>query len=207
MVILSFIMCAILIAKIEKEQGTICYVLYKLVGFFLNQGSKAFKLAKNIKILSFILLFSCLLCITVLTKCFTSLLLGTFFKTKPSLTVETLEDIVSNPKINVFGRESIKEIKLINPKIYEIIHKRSINYEKQLNVYGKKEIDMLKMSKLIKDIEERETVILFNSLNAKSVKIFLHLNNLMESEHKYSQHFIYTYVTKTLPNYKQIYRM
>ena len=207
MALLSILICAIFLAKLEKEQGSFLNIFYKLIGVFLIQGSKGFKVAENFRFGSFILLFFCLFFTNILTKCFTSLLLGTFFKTKPSLTVETLEDIASNPEINIIGRDSIEELKHFNPGIYEIIHKRNIDYEKQLNVIEKKEKVIYKMSKVIKDVSQRRTVILTNSLNAKSLKIFMHLNNLMESEHKYSQNFIYSYVSKSLTNYRQIYRM
>ena len=205
MVILTFIICAILLAKME--QHTICSMLFKLIGILLNQGSKSFRSFDGLNKGTWIKLLSCLLCITVLTKCFTSLLLGTFFKTKPSLTVETLEDIVSNPEINVIGRASLKELKVFNPGIYEIINKRNIDYEKQLNFTEVDESVIFQSSKMLKDVELSKTVVLINSLNAKSLKIYFHLNNLMESEHKYIQDFIYTYVSKTLSNYKQIHRM
>ena len=207
MILLSFIMGAILLEKIENDQGSSFNVLFNLIGLFLNQGTKDYKLVEYLRPGTIIILLCCLLSTTVLTKCFTSLLLGTFFKTKPSLTVETLEDIVSNPKINVIGRESLKELKVFNPEFYEIIHKRNTDYENLLNVSDLNEGEVFQDINMIKDVDQSKTVVLLNSLNAKSLKIFFHLNNLMESEHKYSQNFIYSYVTKSLPNYKQIYRM
>ena len=178
-----------------------------LIGLFLIQGSKCFQLFQNRRFGTFILLFACLLFITVLTKCFTSLLLGTFFKTKPSLTVETLEDIVSNPEINVIGKDTIKELELFNTEIYEIIRKRNVDYEKQLNISEMEEAEINTLSKVIKDVYQRKTVIITNSLVSKSFKLLTHLIDLMESEHKYCQTFVYTFVSKSFPNYKQIYRM
>ena len=121
--------------------------------------------------------------------------------------METLEDIVSNPKINVIGRQSIRELKLFNPEIYEIIHKSNIDYEKQLNAFGKRETELYEKSQFINDLEQRKAVLLTDSLNSKFLKIFIHLNNVMESEHKYSQKFYYSYVSKSHPKYRQIYRM
>ena len=66
---------------------------------------------------------------------------------------------------------------------------------------------MFQMSKIKKDIVQRKTVIIADSLSSKNLPIFFNLNNLMESEHKYNQQFIYSYVSKSIPNYRQIYRM
>ena len=133
MVLSSLSIIAILQANLGNEKGTTFNILFKLIGIFVEQGAISFQSANHLKIGSLIALLCCLLSTTVLTKCFTSLLLGTFFKTKPSLTVETLEDIVSNPEINVIGRNTINELKSFYPEIYENIHKRNIDYEKQLN--------------------------------------------------------------------------
>ena len=72
----------------------------------------------------YILLFVWILGLNILNKAFISLLLKTFFKVKPTLTVDTLDDIVSNPGLQISGRKTLEEIKLFKPGIYDEFEKR-----------------------------------------------------------------------------------
>ena len=149
----------------------------------------------------FLLLFIWLLFSSILTRCFTSVLLGTFFKTKPTLTVETIEDLVSNPDIKLWGRDSLNFFKLSKPKIYEILYKRLIdkNSETFFKLSSKPEV--------INDIKQRKAVILAYGSRFDIIKCMYFNVNLQVSRHKYNQQVYFTYISKEIANSKLIYQM
>ena len=100
--LITFIMKYII--AIKKSISELMLILIKT---FINQSNihlNRFRFCvmnnkKQYLISVYILLFVWILGLNILNKAFISLLLKTFFKVKPTLTVETLDDIVSNPDL------------------------------------------------------------------------------------------------------------
>ena len=156
---------------------------------------------------TFIVIFVWIICSTILNKCFTSLLLRTFYITKPSLTVETLEDIASDSELKVIGRNGLNELQEINQQIYEIIYEKIDSYSQELGLLTQRLPDLVGTTQIFDDVQERKAVLMINSEMANLIKVFYPEINLMESEHKYNQQFFYTYVSKGIPNSEQIFQM
>ena len=174
--------------------------------FFVNQSSKAFKKISKKKRTACLVIMISMLCITSLTKCMTSSLLKTFFKVKPHLTVNTLEDIVDNPDLFVAGRHGLKELIRFKPQIFEKLENRIKKYEKSLDINS---INMVNLGspRLIRDVQEGRAVILTDTFVAKVLKLMHPSFDLMESNYKYNQNFFYSYVTKNHTKSHEIYKM
>jgi len=151
----------------------------------------------------YILLFVWILGLNILNKAFISLLLKTYFKVKPTLTVETLDDIVSNPDLLIAGKDFMKEIKLFRPDIYDTLKNRILKYEKELN--EKSSEDWLNI--LMKDVFNGKAVYLINSVTVEFNKHLYFDSNLISSPVKYCPNYIYYYVSKSYLHHKQIYRL
>ena len=146
-----------------------------------------------------------MLCSTVLTKCFTGLLLNTYFMKKPSLTVDTFEDIDSNPGLSIAGRVGLRELKFLKPDLYLTLNQRLIEYENRLNVNTNSYNDIVNRD-IVRDIIDRKAVLIVNSKQTNILKSLYPESNLMESETKYSLLHRFCYVTKNAPNFRLIYR-
>ena len=112
--------------KDEKK----CYLtlISELIKLMMEQSSNVLNKMRSINNWIFIVIFTWIFCSTILTKCFTGLLLKTYFLQKPSLTVNSLEDLVNKPNISVTGKYSLKLIKLFKPEFYEILIKKLEDY-------------------------------------------------------------------------------
>ena len=194
-----------IISVMNKNRITFSNCLYSLTGLFLGQH---FSMPKTITILNpitYLTLFIWLICTTILAKCFTSLLLNTYFKSKPSLTVETVEDIANNPNLWVTGKRALLEIRSFKPKIYEILHKRLVEYESRYNISNTHFIDI--NAQVLNDIIERKAVQLMSTPEARTLKSLHPKINLMVSKYKYNLKMHFTYVSKSHPKSKQIFQM
>ena len=154
----------------------------------------------------YILLFVWILGLNILNKAFISLVLKTFFKVKPTLIVETLEDIVSNPNLHIAGKDFLHEIKLFKPDIYDILLKRILNYEQLMGVKNESNED-IDFSKFQSDVYNHKTVLLLPSFGAKIIKEINIDFNLMTSPVKYCQRFQYYYISKSYIHYRPIYEL
>ena len=148
-----------------------------------------------------------LVCLTILTKCFTSILLNTYFIKKETLTAETLQDIVDNPGLCVAGRRSLRYIQSIKPDIFEKLFDRVIDYENSLNINSDKNMNDLTSPFLWEDIINRKAVAIVDSNSAEIFKNFYPDSKIMESEYKYNHFFSFSYVTKNVRNFTEIYKM
>ena len=142
---------------------------------------------------------------TILTKCLTSLLINTYFIQNPSLTVETLEDIISKPDLFIAGRNGLKEISTTKPKIYEILFKRLLDYEKSLNI-STDNFAGYTDKRIIKDVIKRKAVFMVNSVHAQLLKNINPFDPIMKSPNKYNLLFRFCFVPKTAQNYTKIYK-
>ena len=153
----------------------------------------------------FMLLFIWILCSFILTKCFTGLLLKTYFIHKPSLAINTLEDIVKDHGISVTGKISLNLLKLIKPDIFDILIKRLVFYENKLGINTEMRPISFDNIHVIKDIMNRKAVILAPLNLAENFEL-IHPNIKM-AENKYFLQFVYWYVLKSHPRSKKIYQV
>ena len=151
----------------------------------------------------FYLLFDWLICSTILSQCFTSVLLNVYFIKKPSLTVESLEDIMNNQHLLVAGYPSLKELEPIRPDVYHALKERTLNYHKNLdNDLSLRDLPF--NSGLLKDIVERKAVVLCHTFVVNFFKQSNQGLNLKESDQKFSQLFRYSLVSKYSPHHTKI---
>jgi len=201
------------IIAIKKSISELMLILIKT---FINQSNIhlnrfRFCVINNKKqhlISVYILLFVWILGLNILNKAFVSLLLKTFFKLKPTLTVETLDDIVSNPDLLIAGKDYIHEIKLFKPEIYDILERRITKYEEMLGIGGLFERPLEEiLNILMKDIFNRRAVYLVRTIRVEIAKKLYFDLNLMSSPVKYCQRFEYYYISKSYLHYKPIHRL
>ena len=151
-------------------------------------------------------IFIYIICSTILTKCFTSFLLNIYFIQNPSLFVETLEDIISKPNLFIAGRVGLKEISTTKPKIYEILFKRLLVYEKSLNINTQNFMGM-RDQRIQRDVLKRKAVFIVNTMQAQVLKNVNPFEPIMDSPKKYNLLLRFSFVTKNAQNFTQIYRM
>ena len=137
---------------------------------------------------------------TIMQMCFTSLLLGVYFLRKPSLTAESLEDLVENPNLLIGGYYSFKEIKDLEPDIYDKLEHRVRQYDTYLGyeLYQSRPILYLMDHKLVKDIINRKAVFMVDSYFGGVFQRFYPGADLMLSQNKYAQHYSYFFATKNI---------
>ena len=148
-----------------------------------------------------------LVCLTILTKCFTSILLNTYFIKKETLTAETLQDIVDNPGLCVAGRRGLRYIQSIKPEIFEKLFDRVVDYENSLNIITDKNPNDLTNPFLWEDIINRKAVAILGSRETEVLKNLYPDSKIIESKHKYNHFFSFSYVTKNVRNFTEIYKM
>ena len=151
-----------------------------------------------------LLLFVLLICSSILSKSFTSILLNVYTIKKPSLTIQTMDDIINNPDLFVAGFISLKKLEHYRPDIFHALKERVINYHKILNIKLDDNMYLLD-DKLIRDIISRKSVALMSTLETELMKLYYPDSNLKESESKYNQLFSYSLVSKNVVKHKEIF--
>ena len=209
--ILFILVISGILSRIDKRLNKFYSNSLNLTAFFLAQPSFRFDSTRisscKYKLAKFILLFTWLLCSTILNKCFTSLLLKTYFKTKPFLAVETLEDIVSNPKMKIIGKQALLQIKSFKSNIYQNLNERLNKYERELNISNVDLMKVLTNSQVFNDVNEGKTVLLVDSHESHMFRDIYPLIKLKVSKHKYSHQIIYSYISRSHSKYEQIFQM
>ena len=156
----------------------------------------------------YILLYIWIINTSILSKAFTSILLNTYFNSKPSLTVETLDDIINNPNLYIGGKNGAKHILERNSSVYRNIWERVIDYEKKMNVNSDNQNQQnLLNNRIVKDIYDRKAILMLTTFWTNMFKSLYRGFNLMESQNKYDLRFGYSYISKNHPNSEQIYKM
>ena len=148
-----------------------------------------------------------LVCLTILTKCFTSVLLNTYFIKKETLTAETFQDIIDKPGLGVAGRRGLRYIQSIKPEIFEKLFDKVVYYENSININTDKNPNDLLNPRLMEDIFNRKSVAIVSSREVEIIKNLYPYTKMMESEHKYNHIFSFSYVTKNVRNFTEIYKM
>ena len=110
--------------------------------------------------------------LSILSKCFTSILLNTYFIKKETLTAETFQDIINNPDLYVAGRRGLRYIQSIKPEFFEKLFDRVIDYENSLNLNSDKGLEELLNPFLWKDIINRKAIVI---VDFSDVNIFKNL--------------------------------
>ena len=186
-----------------------------LLKICLNQSSDYFEKIKKYKKnkidfwLIYTLLYIWIINTTILSIAFSSLLLETYFLTEHSLTVETLDDIINNPKLYIGGKMAAKQLQYRDSSVYKNIMKRVIDYENKMNINSENnnEIKYLSNLEIIKNIYDRKAILLLNTFWTDLIKSIYPGFNLMESENKYDLLYGYSYISENHPNSEQIYEM
>ena len=153
-----------------------------------------------------ILIIFWLICSSILSKCFTSVLLNVYTIKIPSLTVQTLQDIVNNPQLSIAGYAGLKELEHFKPDIYKQLEKRLLDYHKRLGI-DLYDIKAMSDRQLQRDLIARKSVVFLGTFATQMLKLKYRESNLMESEEKFSLLFKYSMVSKLFPNYKLVYRL
>ena len=205
-ILFSYIPLIILIIlHYKRGKGKIGSLILDFIKLQLGQSSSFLRdVAMNDKVV-YSLLFIWILSSTILAKCFTSLLLNTYFIRKPSLTVETLEDIVSNPGLSVSGKRSLIQIKSFKPEIYDILNKRLKEYESGLGIDSGSNPNAVLGKRVIQDVLNRKTVLMLTNYDTIIIKNFH--PRLMESQHKAITTFEFSYISKHHKYYTKIYSL
>ena len=140
------------------------------------------------------------LCATIVQMCFTSLLLGVYFIRKPSLTADTLDDLVANPKLRIGGYYAFKELKELKEDIYNKLEPRVRQYDTHLDyeLHINRALQYVTDDRLVKDIVNRKAVFMVNSYFGGVLSKFWPGANLMMSENKYAPQYTYIHASKTI---------
>ena len=165
--------------------------------------------AKKFKLFTiYMLLYIWILSATILSKAFTSILLETYFITKPSLTVETLDDIINKPKLSIGGRPGLKQISFMNPEIHKLLEPKVKEYENsmKINSDNNNQHSLLEL-KIVEDIYYRKVVLILDTFWSNMIKSMFSGFNLMESKNKYNLRYGFTTILKSHTFSEQIYRM
>ena len=143
-----------------------------------------------------LLLYFWLMSSTILSWAFTSLLLGSYINKKPSLTAETLEDVINNPELLVASPEMNK----MDPQLYEILGDR---YDKFVDLFPAESSDKHEFvisTRIVDEVKKRKAVIIC-STNCKILIKNLNPNiRIMESEYRYKQRYGYLYFSENIPD-------
>ena len=181
-------------------------IIMDLSMILIDQASSMFNIMKENSLALYSVILIYILCASVLTKCFTSLLLNVYFIKIPSLTVETLEDIVFKPKLWVAGRPGLNEIKISKPDIYKALYNRIIEYENKLGINTESLMQVMN-EQIAKDVANRKAVMLLFSNQVKFYQNYHPGLNLMGSSTKYNPVIRFIYVNNLTPNHKRIHFM
>ena len=191
-----------LILRIANDTSLINIILL-LAQIMMTQSSQQLSTTTKDRISSLLVLFLWILFSRVLSLSYNSLLLRTYNIRTRSLTVETLEDIVSKPELLVIGSRSVNEIKLYKPNIHKALINRVIKYESQLNIDVTNARSLSKES-LIRDIVNRKAVMIVPTIHAIMVPRLNLKANIMASDTKYNSIIRFSYVSKGVHHFHRI---
>ena len=202
---LSLISYSAILSAFHHGQLKTTKIVQGLLKFFLQQPTDLLaKINKN-NLDIFYTICIWLLCSTILTHCFNTLLLKSYFRTKSTLTAETLEDIVSNKDLFAVGREGLREIKATKPEIFDILDKRLNQYEKQININSLEMPDLFSYPVLM-DVWNQKVVLILKSYSRMNFQKLRPDLNIFQSKHGYTPQFCITHIVKSHSHFKQIFR-
>ena len=148
-----------------------------------------------------------IICSTILSLSFKSLLLRTYFERRPTLTVNTLDELMAMPALSIAGRQSVNELKYLRPDLHKTLKDRVNRYETKMGINTRMSGKQLINEKLIKDMIERKAVFLTTTHSATLLKSIYTDSSLKESDNKYNAHFRYSYVHKECPHKEAIFNL
>ena len=134
---------------------------------------------------------------------FTSLLLKSYMIRKPSLTADTLEDVMNQNHLLI----AAPQLNRIDPIIYNMFSER---IDKFFKLYPNEanDIDLFVQNpSIIKEVQNKRAVILCPTNCKRIIKQINSNIRIMESEIRYKHRYIYTYFNKNVPNRVKLIRM
>ena len=169
------------------------YIMRTLVDqtedYFVNIKFKI----KSHKYISYAIIIIWILSASILTKCFTSILLGIYSTQKPYPLVYTLQDIIDNKDIKIGGRHALNKLSLYNKDYYDLLDKRFITgktYNLPENFINSNVIFLNR--NLIQDLLDGKVVMFYDSEYMDRVRnIYVkHWQLFSVSESKYMQMYM-----------------
>ena len=180
--------------------------MFVMAHTFLNQPIGNLKYYPK-KYPRLILISFWIICSTILSLSFKSLLLRTYFERRPTLTVNTLDELISMPELSIAGRQSVNELKYLRPDLHKTLKDRVNRYETKMAINTRMSGKQLINEKLIKDMIERKAVFLTTTHSATLLKSIYTDSSLKESDNKYNAHYRYSYVHKECPHKEAIFNL
>ena len=125
----SLILLSVIVYKTVSKGTSFIKIIILLAQIPLTQSSQQLTTTSKARISSIIIFLIWIMCSRVLSLSFTSLLLRTYNTRIESLTVETLEEIVSEHQLSVVGSRALNEIKLYKVlKLVFTTHREVYNF-------------------------------------------------------------------------------
>ena len=177
-------------------------IFLELIEFFLGVSTTMIdKIGLNFKPLTPTVVIW-YLSVTIMQMCFTSLLLGVYFLRKPTLTADTLEDLLANPKLRIGGYFAFKNLNNHKQDIYDKLEPRVREYDTSLKyeLHQNRPIQYLVDDSLVRDIINRKAVFMVDSYFGSLFQKLYPGANLMLSDYKYFEQYSYIYATKNIFN-------
>ena len=150
------------------------------------------------------LIYTWILCSTILTFCFTSVLLNVYTIKIPSITVKNLEEIVKKPRLLVAGYTALLPLRSNRPDIFHALKDRVANYHNKLKMDLYNERVLPENLKLVHDIVQRKAVVLVPTFTVDMFKRFHRNSNLKESDEKLHVFFRFSLISKNIPKHKEV---
>ena len=180
-----------------------CFVdtMLILIQSLMSQSSHQLSITIKTKSSSLLILFIWILCSRILSLSFTSLMLRTFNTRSPSLTAETLEDIVSKRNLLVLGRRALNDINLYKPEIYDSLINRLKFYESKLGIVDNEDVRSLSKEPIIRDIVDRKAVLIVPTIFTVMIPSIFPGANLIASDTKYNSLIRYSYLSNGIAHH------
>ena len=207
---MAILISMIIVAIVYSINNNVIHILEILANLYRTLVEQSVPLfSRGIKespISLYILLFCWLITTSCITRSFKSILLNTYYMTKPSLTVNTLEDIVNRPDLSISGSFSLHSIKQFKPEFFDELLQRAISYETKMDINFKTPNGTLASysKSVVEKVVKRKAVIITNTYGTDLFKQMYPMYKLMESDIKYAQLFIYTVIHNNIPHYRRI---
>lgn len=175
--------------------------LNNLLGVRADNNSYKGKLQR----LSVLILITIWLLISlILTKCFTSILLKTYFDPKCYLIVNSVDEILKTSELSIAGSESLIFINASKPKELSILMPRVLKYENELKATNKGWRKLIGSELVMSRVVSGQTVLFLDSYAAAYTRRLYPNSKLMSALDKYSPNYKALFISKQHFLYKRI---
>lgn len=202
----SILFTLIVLSIFFYTQSKIPYlnIIFHLIQPLLDQSSNMVNQfrKKNVPLLLVVILW--LLVTRLLSQSFKGLLLETYNTITPSLTVETMDDIIANRELSVVGSHALNDIKTYKPDLYRSLISRVNEAESRLGLNERAAVRDLINPSIIRTIVDRKSVLIVPTLYSVMIQSFNPSVNLKTSQIKYNSLIRYNYVSYNIQQHKRI---